>query len=614
MNLLCRIVSGSLALVSSTVITFADDALPAEMVQRLKSATVYVKTEIGPLKMTGSGFVIEVTGTSALIATNQHVIGKPKELKEGSYIPGLRGRDRLALMKIQRSLATAEPAVTVVFNSGNANEQLIKAELMGGLEEPDLALLKVTGIKSPPKPISFHEPATPIETMALYVLGFPFGDALATNKGNPTITIGKGSISSIRNDSKGHLAMIQIDGALNPGNSGGPVVDAKGNLVGIAVQTIQGSNIGLAIPPGELSSILEGRVGTPKVVVGKVENGKPPSYEVIVPVIDPMKRLKSISMRYVEGKAPIDEAKAGEPQLQSVSGSRKLELTVGDRNAKAILPLTTTATETAREVTIQTEYVTSNGKTIHMEPVILEVAAPQSSTTTIVKGGNSTTFTQTTESPDGRTSRRQVTITQGKGSGPSKMSKADNDVDANSDQPAKKVSKENKSSKDKIIDENETVDDGGTQKAVDAVWTNKIAKMKKIPDEEVTGKIDGLDFKLDRASLTHSGLSFVMGPKFRGVFSEASLDIILFLKPNQDVSGQKLIVNGRIRPGDPHIRMGSMRKGDKIPRTESHLDYLLVLEFGEYNAGDRIQPGKIYICLPDRGKSFLAGSFEATVQ
>ena len=39
----------------------------------------------------------------------------------------------------------------------------------------------------------------------------------------------------------------------------------------------------------------------------------------------------------------------------------------------------------------------------------------------------------------------------------------------------------------------------------------------------------------------------------------------------------------------------------------------MVLEFGDYNAELRMQPGKIYICLPDRGKSFLAGSFEAQV-
>src|SRR5262245_32288090 len=313
------LVHTSLFLFFATVAAEAQDSLPADTLQRLKDATVYVKTAIGPIEMSGSGFVIQVTGDSALLVTNQHVIVKPKELRVGGYIPGLRGRDRLALMKLQSALAGAEPVVSVVFNSGNGNEQVAKAELLGGLEEPDLAILKVSGVKVPPRPIEFRQVAQPLETMPLYMLGFPFGDALATNKGNPAITIGKGSVSSIRKDAAGKLVKVQIDGALNPGNSGGPVVDTKGNLVGIAVQTIQGSNVGLAIPPTALVSVLDGRVGNPAVVAGKVENGAAPKYEVVVPVIDPLKKLKSISVQYADGAVAIDKAKTGQPQLQSAA-------------------------------------------------------------------------------------------------------------------------------------------------------------------------------------------------------------------------------------------------------------------------------------------------------
>src|SRR5262245_6631464 len=91
-------------LVAFAVVARGDESLPPETVQRLKDATVYVKTEIGPVAMTGSGFVIQVTGDTALIVTNQHVIAKPKELRVGGYIPGLRGRDRLALARIQTAL------------------------------------------------------------------------------------------------------------------------------------------------------------------------------------------------------------------------------------------------------------------------------------------------------------------------------------------------------------------------------------------------------------------------------------------------------------------------------------------------------------------------------
>lgn len=214
------------------------------------------------------------------------------------------------------------------------------------------------------------------------------------------------------------------------------------------------------------------------------------------------------------------------------------------------------------------------------------------------------------------TSRRTVTVTRGSG-GPSKIAKSDGDDD-NDDSPFKEEDKKggddkpSKKDKDKAKS-GEKKSDKVAVAETGIAWTNKISKMKKIPDDEVTGKIDGIEFTLDRASITGGRLIFQKNPRFRGVFSELELSLALFLKPNQDVSGQKLVVNGRIRGGDPHVHMSAMRKGDRIPRSDAHLDYLLVLEFGDYDAENRMQPGKIYICLPDRAKSFLAGSFEASV-
>lgn len=608
----------SVILLSGALVARGDDSLPAETVKRLKDATVYVKTEIGPLKMTGSGFVIQTTGDSALIVTNQHVVGKPAELKLGGYIPGLRGRDRLALASLQSALAKAEPAVSIVFNSGNGNEQVIKAEILGALDEPDLAVLKVSGIKAPPKPIEYSQVAEPVETMPLYLLGFPFGDALSSNKGNPTITIGKGSVSSLRKDAAGKIAKVQIDGALNPGNSGGPVVDSKGNLVGIAVQTIQGSNIGLAIPPAELIGILAGRTGKPVIVVGKTENGAAPKYEVVVPVIDPLNKLKSVSIMYVDGAVPVDGAKPGQPHLLSVAGSQKLDLPVKDRSARAALPLPATADQKAREVTVQAAVVGQDGQMVHLDPVVLKVAAPVIVTTT--KDGNSTTTTMTQKTPDGRTIRREVTVNRGAGSGPSKMSKlkeddADGDEkDADADSSDKKSKTGNDVAKKSSAKDKPAEKEKASGKSAEIGWTNKITKMKNIPDEEIAGNLDGVDFSADKVTFSHGRLSFIKGPRFRGVFSEAELYFHIPGVGREDVSGKKLVVNGRANATLPTIVAKSMRKGDKLPNTQMHSDYCMILEFGQYDAQLRVQPGKIYICLPDRAKSFLAGSFEAAVE
>jgi S1-C subfamily serine protease len=600
-------------LFSSTALTArGDEPLSPETVQRLKDATVYVKTEIGPVALTGSGFVVQVTGDSALIVTNEHVIAKPRELRLGGYIPGLRGRDRLALASLQAALAKAEPVVSIVFNSGNTNEQVLKAEILGALDDPDLAVLKVSGIKGTPKPIEFRQGAQPVETMPLYLLGFPFGDALATNKGNPTITIGKGSVSSIRKDAAGKVAKVQIDGALNPGNSGGPVVDSKGNLVGIAVQTIQGSNIGLAIPPAELSGILDGRVGKPTIVAGTTQNGAAPSYEIVVPVIDPLNKLKSVSIMYVDGSVSVEGAKPGQPFLLSVAGSQKLDLPIKDRTARAAIPLPATANQKAREVTVQAAVVGDQGQLVHLDPLVVKVAAPVVVTTT--KEGNSTTTTMTQKTPDGRTIKREVTITRGGGSGPSKMSKLKDDPavdDADSaDSPADKNGKSGGGAEKKIAEKDQGKSSG---KTTELGWTNKITKMKKIPDDEITGTIDGIEFTPDKVTLSHGRLEFIKTPGFRTIFPEAEISFHLPGTGREDVSGKSLVVNGRANATLPTIVMKAMRKGDKIPKTQMHSDYCMILEFGQYDAKLRVQPGKIYICLPDRAKSFLVGSFEAAV-
>ena len=64
----------------------------------------------------------------------------------------------------------------------------------------------------------------------------------------------------------GELALVQITGDIHPGNSGGPVVDAAGRLVGIAVAKIRNTNIGFAIPTCQLAAVLSGRLASASVV------------------------------------------------------------------------------------------------------------------------------------------------------------------------------------------------------------------------------------------------------------------------------------------------------------------------------------------------------------
>ena len=62
---------------------------------------------------------------------------------------------------------------------------------------------------------------------AVYAIGFPLSDVL---QGAPTLT--RGVVSAIRTGESG-VSYVQTDAAMNPGNSGGALVDQNGNLVGV---------------------------------------------------------------------------------------------------------------------------------------------------------------------------------------------------------------------------------------------------------------------------------------------------------------------------------------------------------------------------------------------
>jgi regulation of enolase protein 1 (concanavalin A-like superfamily) len=172
--------------------------------------------------------------------------------------------------------------IQAVFRSGGVPgvEQSLRAQLLAadGEENRDLAILQVQGLKDPPQPISLSDLAEPEILMPVVIYGFPFGyidNALDPSvRRNPSITVNRGSVSSLRKDRFNRLSHIQIDGSINPGNSGGPVADEKGRLVGISVAKIDGSNIGFAIPAAELSRMLEGRVGPIGLTLGGESAGQ----------------------------------------------------------------------------------------------------------------------------------------------------------------------------------------------------------------------------------------------------------------------------------------------------------------------------------------------------
>tara|TARA_Y200000002_G_scaffold54968_1_gene40320 strand:+ start:10447 stop:12711 length:2265 start_codon:yes stop_codon:yes gene_type:complete len=176
----------------------------------------------------GSGFIINADG---LIVTNEHV---------------------------------ANPnAKTIMVTLPNGSSY--KADILGSDELADLALLKIS---SDTTEFPFVEFAPTEDLMVgewAIAMGNPFG---LFSDGQPTVTVGV--ISATKRDFRPdpqeprvYIDMIQTDAAINRGNSGGPLVNSNGEVIGVNTFIFTGGTsngfvgLGFAIPSERVQKIIE---------------------------------------------------------------------------------------------------------------------------------------------------------------------------------------------------------------------------------------------------------------------------------------------------------------------------------------------------------------------
>src|SRR5262249_18927924 len=162
-----------------------------------------------------------------------HVVN-PTDDEDGPGMPRFRPRNR-APVPVTR---------TAVLNSGTAAERSIAAHLYRADAERDLAILSIEA-KDLPRPLDLTDHPHLTEAMPVELLGSPFGEELGLRR-NPAVNIGKATVTRVRRDHANQPAMVQFEGEIHPGNSGGPVVDSQGRLIGIAVMKLRGTRIGFA--------------------------------------------------------------------------------------------------------------------------------------------------------------------------------------------------------------------------------------------------------------------------------------------------------------------------------------------------------------------------------
>lgn len=123
--------------------------------------------------------------------------------------------------------------------------QVFNAKVIGDRPAQDLAVLKINGHNLPF--LKFGNSNSLVVGQPVLVVGNPYGFTSTVTSGivsnpNRDITNMKINLGSVT------LQMyIQIDAAVNPGNSGGALVDLQGRLVGIACASYGDNGLGFAI-------------------------------------------------------------------------------------------------------------------------------------------------------------------------------------------------------------------------------------------------------------------------------------------------------------------------------------------------------------------------------
>ena len=175
-----------------------------------------------------------------------------------------------------------------------------KAKIIGSDARTDVALIKIeaSGLKALP----IGDSKTLRKGQWVLAIGSPFG---------LESTVTSGIVSAINRDTGDYLPFIQTDVAVNPGNSGGPLLNLAGEVVGINSQIVSQSGgfmgISLAIPIDEAMRVADQLKSTGKVTRGRIGVQIGPVSEEVAKAIG-LPKAEGAMVSNVESGGPAAEA------------------------------------------------------------------------------------------------------------------------------------------------------------------------------------------------------------------------------------------------------------------------------------------------------------------
>ena len=232
--------SAAPTLPASPAVSTAEGALSVNQIYRLASPGVVEITVTsggadtspfpyggGAQQAQGSGFVYDANGH---VVTNEHVV-------------------------------SGGGSITVRFSDGSTS----KATLVGSDASTDIAVLKVDAPSSKLHPLALADSGSVQVGDGVVAIGSPFG---LEN------SVTSGIVSALHRDITAPNDFtiddaIQTDAAINHGNSGGPLLDLHGHVIGVTAQikSDSGGNegVGFAIPSGTVRSVASRLISSGKV-------------------------------------------------------------------------------------------------------------------------------------------------------------------------------------------------------------------------------------------------------------------------------------------------------------------------------------------------------------
>jgi S1-C subfamily serine protease len=135
---------------------------------------------------------------------------------------------------------------TVTFHAGTPASATVSAQAVRvGTPESDRDIALLRADTSGVTPLRLADLANDPAGTVVAAFGFPLGSDLSLSPQGPNIDVRGGHITALRQQD-GHVAFVEGDFAIEVGNSGGPVVDTEGRVVGLATM-IAGPNLRVAL-------------------------------------------------------------------------------------------------------------------------------------------------------------------------------------------------------------------------------------------------------------------------------------------------------------------------------------------------------------------------------